>query len=202
MQQLLWHFSSSVSTSRLAAMATFANYQAVIASLQRCEVQDFTWESPRDTALSGCERASFRLRVTPTVYDAFFNSPVGYRAQFALGANAGYRGNVKTLDALEPALLKFVQVRGQTNDRVVWSLRGPDAKIWIDESEVQEQMGHSEPQILYEPWQSQSEDGAGLLAPLGELLEVKGAWVDATGHFRPNPKKAGRAEDIHRVGYS
>jgi hypothetical protein len=198
----LWHFSRSVSSARQAAMAAFASYQQVLVALQSCEVQYFTWESPRDTALSGCERACFRLRVPRSVYDAFFNSPVGYRAQFALDSNAGYEGNIKALDAIEPALTRFAQLRGQADNRIVWSWRAPDAKIWIDESEVQEQLGLYDPQILYEPWQSQSEDGAGLLAPLGELLEVKGAWVDATGHFRPNPKKSGRAGNIHSVGFS
>lgn len=198
----LWQFSSSVSAARKVAMAAFTSYQEVLNGLQSCEIQYFTWESPRDAALSGCERACFRLRVPGTVYDAFFNCPVGYRAQFALGANAGYEGNLKALDALEPALIRFVQVRGLADDRIIWSLRAPDAKIWIDEPEVQEQLGLDDPQILYRPWQSQSEDGCGLLAPVGELLEVKGAWVDARGRFRPNPKKSGRAEDIHRVGFS
>jgi hypothetical protein len=202
MSTSLWHFSSSVSAARQAAMAAFASYQAVLVALESCEVQYFTWEAPRDTELGGCERACFRLRVNQTVYDAFFNSPVGYRAQFALGANIGFEGNIKALDVLEPRLIRFAQIRGQADDRVGWSLRAPDAKIWIDESEVQEQMSACDPQILYEPWQSRSQDGAGLLAPLGELLEVKGAWVDSTGRFRPNPKKSDRADDIHQVGYS
>jgi len=170
--------------------------------VQRCEIQQFTWESPNDIALRGCERAVFGLRVSCTAYDSFFNSPIGYRAQFALSANAGRAANVILLDALEPALIRFAQRTEQATDRVVWSLRGPDAKIWIDESEVQEQLGRTEEQILYEPWQQKSLDGVGLLAPLGERLEIKGAWVDASSQFRPNPKKAARAEEIHCVGFS
>ncbi|RYG29172.1 MAG: hypothetical protein EON93_17165 [Burkholderiales bacterium] len=183
-------------------MQAFTSYQEVLLALQRCEVKNFTWESPRDAALGGCARVCFQLHVTRDVYDAFFNSPIGYRAQFALSVNSGHTANTKALDALEPALIRFVQVLGHACDRVVWSLRAPDAKIWIDEQEVQAELGSCEPHILYEPWQSQSEDGIGLLAPFGELLEVKGAWVDRGGHFRPNPKKACRADAIHRVGYS
>lgn len=168
----------------------------------RGRVEHFAWEHPNDAALNGCQRAIFRLRVDEGTYDDFFNSPVGYRAQFALSTSAGCDANVELLDALEPVLIRFARLEVQATDRIVWSLRGPDAKIWIDESEVEGQLGQTVEQILYEPWRLKSLDGAGLLAPLGQRLEVKGAWVDAFGQFRPNPKKAQRAEEIHSVGFS
>src|SRR5262245_30937051 len=39
----------------------------------------------RDHILRGCRRASCLVYIDPFAYDGFFNSPVGYRAQFCLG---------------------------------------------------------------------------------------------------------------------
>jgi hypothetical protein len=60
-------------------------------------------------------------------------------------------------------------------ERVEASLAGYDAKAWILESEVSDQMGRDTQDILYEPWRQRSANGAGLLAPVGTKIEVLGA---------------------------
>jgi len=81
-------------------------------------------------------------------------------------------------------------------------LAGPQAKIWIDEDEESVQHGGTEAEILYPPWQQNSETGVGLLAPLGSRLIIMGGWVDATCVVRNNPDKNGRSSEIHETGYS
>jgi hypothetical protein len=43
---------------------------------------------------------------------------------------------------------------------------------------------------------------AGLLAPVGTKLEIKGAWVDEGGKERVDPQKLGRASEIHLTGFT
>jgi len=85
---------------------------------------------------------------------------------------------------------------------IIASLRAVQAKLWIYEREVELQLGAQDPAVMYEPWISNSEDGAGLLAPIGERLEVKGGWLDAAGIECLDPAKITRSSEIHQVGFS
>ncbi|HEY8130457.1 MAG TPA: hypothetical protein VII12_01085, partial [Thermoanaerobaculia bacterium] len=136
-------------------------------------------------------------------YDAFFNAPVGLRAQYARSASHGEAANRRVITLLAPLLLSYSNnVRAPSRSQIDWSLCGSQAKIWIDETEAEDQLGAVEPEILYEPWAARSESGVGLLAPLGTRLEVKGGWVRSDGIVVPDHAKATRSDDIHREGYS
>ena len=78
------------------------------------------------------------------VYDAFFNSPCGYRAQYALSPEIGSvlqpdddrQAHTET-DASSP--LRLVMA----TSACLRSLHSTDAKIWIDELEVAKPAGRS-----------------------------------------------------------
>jgi hypothetical protein len=143
------------------------------------------------------------LSVEPTAYDAFFNSPKGYRAQYAISPKTGETANRRLLDALEPALMRKAATQNSApSSRVLKSLRCVDAKVWIDELEVEDQLSDPNPAIAYDAWQFDSPDGQGLRAPVGTRLEVKGGWLDAQGEERRDPLKASRSVQISRTGYS
>ena len=57
------------------------------------------------------------------------------------------------------------------------SLDGEQAKVWIVESAVEEQLTGSPP-ISFAEWEFNEPDGQGLRAPVGTQLEIKGAWID------------------------
>ena len=199
----LWTFTDEVTPARQIALLSYSDYTEIINQLLQAEVQAFTWEKFLGPELRGCERAVFRLRVNVPVYDAFFNSPVGYRAQYASSPNIGYAASHRLLDAVETSLLRFaLKVGTDRLDSVKWSLRAPQSKIWIDEEEVQLQLGSDKRAIEFDLWSQNSIDGAGLLAPVGTLLEVKGGWIDMRDATQVNLKKASRNEDIHFTGYS
>jgi len=198
-----WQYADTVDTVRARRLLSLSEFSEVVELVAKAQVVEFTWERFTGTALTGCSRASFLLKVSPTTYDAFFNSPAGYRGQYALSTCKGEAANRCLLACLEPELLGFAAKRNDTpQSSILVSLRGAEAKLWIYESEVESQLREEQPSILYSPWHKASETGVGLLAPLGIFLEVKGCWLDQHGREQHNPFKANRSNEIHELGYS
>lgn len=83
----------------------------------------------------GYWRAVFSFSVTTATYDAFFNGPAGYRAQFCEHSCNGSVKNRECIDALTPLLLDFVRLAAPKDpvEKITVSLRCKTAKIWIDE---------------------------------------------------------------------
>ena len=199
----MWQFADSVSPDRSERLTSLTGIDAVVAAvLSTAQVAGFEWEPFKADRLRDCHRASFLLRVSEPAYDAFFNSPAGYRGQFARSIDLGESANRTLLSSLEPLLLANPS-SDQTalGSIVVRSLSAIDAKCWIFEPEIELHMGRTEPEILFGAWQYATEDGAGLLAPVGTCLEVKGGWLDGGGLERRDPFKSSRSKDIHDVGY-
>jgi hypothetical protein len=198
----IWKFSETMAADRRRRLLSYGSFEEIELIVGAAEIAAVVWEPFRGELLNGCHRASYLLRVSEEAYDAFFNSPVGYRAQFALDTRTGEHANRRLLAALEERLVEFGLARSFPEPQLVGSLRGEQAKVWINESEVEAQLGDDRPAILYPPWQRESDSGVGLLAPVGKELAVYGGWLDAQGGIRQNPLKAHRSEEIHRSGFS
>ena len=200
-----WEFTGEVDEARAARLHSWTDFRPIVLALKVVvSVDTFWWEPYRDANLKGCNRASFTLKVPSPLYDAFFNSPNGYRGQYARASGLGEAANRLLLDELEDLLLggQFNRPLDATPDRIRLSLRGTDAKVWIVEDEVEDQLAADHPAISYAPWERNTLDGQGLRAPVGSLLEVKGAWLDSEGNERRNPIKSYRSLHISERGYS
>jgi hypothetical protein len=200
-----WQFSSVVTSDRAAKLLSWKSFDDIVEHLLACQISPMSWEAATLQRLKdgGCHRASFELIVLPDVYDAFFNAPAGYRGQFARSETHGEAANRKLLDALFLRLLAVAaEHRSTTRNFVATSLKGKQAKIWIDEQEVEEQLTDPEPSIDFPPWEFQAPDGQGLRAPRGSMLLVKGGWVSSTGEEVINLAKNHRSGNINRTGDS
>jgi hypothetical protein len=198
-----WKYAETFDASRAQRLLGYSAFPVVVELLANAKVVQFSWEPFNSSALLGCNRASFRLEVSPDAYDAFFNSPTGYRGQYALSTANGEAANRLLLASWEPALLDFIIERKDISSALVASsLRASQAKVWIDESEVDPQLRYGEVAIVYAPWEKEAEASVSLLAPLGKCLEVKGGWLNAQGQERCNPAKKNRSKEIHNLGYS
>jgi hypothetical protein len=199
----LWEFRGSVEGVRAARLSSYPTFDAVASLLAAPVVCGFLWERFSGAQISGCHRASFLIEVSSLAYDAFFNSPVGYRGQYARSLEAGEEANRKLIAQFEPQLLAYASVHSSVSqESVAQSLRAAQAKVWIFEAEVESQLGETEPAIAYAPWEHSSESGVGLLAPMGTRIEVKGGWLAADGSERINPVKVRRSDEIRLSGYS
>lgn len=196
-----WKFTSEVDSDRVSRLLRLSSFDEVISLFERCVVEPMWWEAATDSHLAGSNRASFKLLVFEEAYDAFFNAPAGYRGQFALGEHHGKCANKKLISSLASKLYSAV-----SPDQLILpireSLEGKQAKVWIVESDVEEQLGHVKASIEYEPWEFNEHNCQGLRAPIGTTLEVKGAWVLPDGKEIENHHKANRSNYIYRLGDS
>jgi hypothetical protein len=198
-----WQFTSALAAARAARLLSWKSFEKIVDSLATCHIAPLYWEPATKRELNGCYRASFVLTVSPDVYDAFFNAPVGYRGQFARSETQGEAANRQIIEALLSRLLEVAaQHPVATRQFVVTSLQGKQAKIWVDETEVDDQLTDPTPSIDYPDWDFNDRDGQGLRAPRGTKLEVKGGWVGSTGEEVINPSKSNRSGNINRTGYS
>jgi len=196
-----WKFTSEVNSGRAARLLQLSSFDDVINLIVCCEIEPMWWEPATAGHLAGCNRASFKMTVSEHAYDAFFNSPVGYRGQFALGEYVGEVANRKLINSLLPKLISAVSLNQKTLP-IHESLMGNQAKIWIVESEVEEQLGNKTPSIDYEQWEFNEHDCQGLRAPIGTKLELKGAWINSDGKEIENHYKRSRSSNIYRTGDS
>lgn len=199
----MWSFANSVSTDRAKALLSLVSFETVLELLGSARVDAFAWSKYRGEKLQGCCRVEFLLVVEPQAYDAFFNAPVGLRAQYAISEEHGETATRRILSILDAKLMAYPRLDARpTEAQVRWSLAAPQAKIWIDEREVEAQLGESNHQLLFQRWAENSENGVGLLAPCGTRLIVCGGWLDSKCVVRNSPDKADRSTDIHTTGYS
>ena len=208
----LWDFTSLVPEERRSRLLAVQSFDEVIEGIARGEVDYFDVESWRE-----CSRVIFKVRVEEAVFDAFFNSPNGYRAQYCLGLDNGEKQNHRLIEAITQACYEFAEQKKRQEflgDSVLASLRGKDAKVWISEEDLPDV---EEVQIDYQPWVAKAEASGvggpadqaarakasvGVLAPVGTHIEVKGAWLTPNGDEWRNPRKSHRGEEIRDYGFT
>ena len=191
-----------MSQERREELASYASFENIVGGLfLTSEVVAACWVSFKEPRLRGCSRAEFLLKVSPLLYDAFFNSPAGYRAQYAVSVELGRRKNRELIDALKAKLIASIDSKAD-EEKFGISLDSAAAKVWINESEVEKHYCDDVPEIDYLPWRQKSENGAGLRAPLGTELVAYGGWLDSTGREHLDPYKLRRSEEIHDVGFT
>ena len=105
MRHSLWSFSTAVSETRHRELLSVSGFPEVLMRVSTGIVDSFSVEPRENPPCIGTNRAVFRLQVRPEDYDAFFNSPVGYRAQYCITVEQGQRCNRQLIDALTPKCL-------------------------------------------------------------------------------------------------
>lgn len=216
-----WSLTELISGDRQARLIAWKSFDSVLQQLvSSTKILSYKEEPFKNHRLHGCVRASFLLLVDPHIYDGFFNSSVGYRAQYCQSFEKGEQANRKLIEALRSELVTFAfaqlsPMAALGQNIIGASLDATDAKIWIDESEpVSIPPEELTIQINYQPWvdrairadKHQEEEFInavrGVFAPFGTKLEVKGGWLDADGYERRDPSKAHRSKQIALDGYS
>jgi hypothetical protein len=209
----LWVFSSLVPAERSRDLLGVAGFGEVIDRIRAGSIEFIRAQPRTDPPCLGCYRAFFKVHLSERDYDAFFNAPAGYRAQYVIGVENGKAKNRELLKVLEQAASRTEQDDFAAS-LVAASLRATDAKLWIQESDLR---GLSGVHIEYRPWLDKlaAESGgtmadqaaraaasAGVLAPVGTVLEIKGGWIAPDGIECRDPAKANRSQEIHDYEYS
>jgi len=197
-----WAFTSIVGEGRSSQLLAWRSFNQIVEQFASCSIGPLHWEKASAPHLDGCHRSSHELSVDPDLFDAFFNAPVGYRGQFAESETNGAAANRCLIDSLFLRLLAADAHSPVDPELVKASLRGKQAKVWIVESAVEDQLTAPEKSIVFPEWEFNEPDGQGLRAPRGTLLEVKGGWLEQSGREVINPAKCQRSRNIYRTGDS
>lgn len=174
----------------------------------------------------GHRRAIFQFRVSQELYDNFFNSRSGYRAQFWISPDRGHAANLECLDAslqiaraslpdrLDARVIETtdepyegrrdidVGVRVLPLEFLTVSLAHPAAKIWICERLI---TGH---QGSLKPITCSSGEQVSVLrwkTTISPCPSPEWTWLDLKGGFvggRQPKDSSVRARDIHLHGFS
>jgi hypothetical protein len=129
-----WSFAQSFPKERANDLSKWRSFASLVEEILRGEIRCAAWESFENDRLRGCWRVAFEVRVNHVgICDAFYNAPVGSRAQFARSIEHGVASNRWLLARLEPLLLQTCRERGLDTTPVKCSLQGDHAKMWIVE---------------------------------------------------------------------
>ena len=184
------------------SIAEITTHEAMQAAIDRRAA--VAWE--RGHLMQDCGRAIAVFPISPITFDALFNGPSGYRAQYYLSTSEGAAFN----RMLVMALLKAAE-RAYDPDRVpqTWpivqaSLDGCWSKLWIfndTDAFTSAPPGELRPRRRAE----RHPTGIALCAPLpsNPAIELKGTWLSNDGyHQTQDPLKFDRDVRLHERGHA
>lgn len=117
----MWAFAPNFDAERRRMLERLATFDDVIRAIRdRCQVTGAWLDEGIELGPPTCWRPTVALELPPEVFDAFFNAPAGYRAQYLASPEEGQSANGRILRTLEPTLTAAViQHCGETRmDRV------------------------------------------------------------------------------------
>ena len=204
-----WKFAEEFDVARREALSSIDCFPAVVELVVNslCQVHLKPCRG-RESSLEACVQPVFSLSLSDQAFDAFFNSPHGYRGQFLSSPNLGLAANLALIEALLPALLLHasrVRVAELESIDLRASLQAASCKVWVHEDDFPFQSLTQD--LAVEPWIREAAQGEkkalwGLCAPSHARIEVKGALLDPAGNEVVPRTKIARRYEIQRFGFT
>lgn len=205
-----WTFVDDFCPTRRGRLEKFDTFDKVLQVV--CETSEVVAAhmcEGKELGPNDCWRPVVVLTVEKEAFDAFFNSPGGYRAQYLADPDCGQAANNRLLRTLEPRLTNAVVERCSEErlgrGRISNAFLANSAKIWPDESELN--VANATIDLDIDVWKQPCEwinfpKNARLWAPEGTRLKAFGAFIDKWGNEVTSRKKIRRRFDIHECGFS
>ena len=158
-------------------------------------------------------RSVVHLRVKPQSLDQFFNSPVGYRAQYYASCKLGKRANRFVSNELfSKVLVEGKRGKRLKQDFIRMSLKHPACKVWLRQGQWLRQAKREDRVLLVPRWQAECVSGDkarqklarwGSLAPAHETrLLLKGGFVGSTSRVNIDKSPMTRSKELHELGFT
>ncbi len=200
-------FSPTFDKVRLTRLEKIGSFTEVI-SMVHSAIQSVAarWAPGTDPGLTDCWRPEFTLFVDGNSFDAFFNAPCGYRAQYATDSDLGLAANGHLIREIIERLLSAAAADAQMSQLPVrLSLQGASAKIWPMEDDLS--FSKLRRDLAVPQWIRAADRGSdkaqmGLVAPEATTLEVKGAFLDPFENEVVHTSKIRRRHQIHELGFT
>jgi hypothetical protein len=216
----VWQFSVS-QTSRLQDLANAPSFEAITQAIASSMTVLCRHYDRCDKNHSFC-RAVYCVEVGTSLFDQFFNSAQGYRAQYFHSPQQGREANATFLRILKPRLLAAGAICDAPSEKPCESRVDPEislsaagAKVWLAEKSHQlcnrcgewsqpEAEALVNPEIRNERWERLEELYAkwGCTAPYLTRIRVLGGFINNARDELLIFEKRFRAEEISRRGWS
>jgi hypothetical protein len=200
-------FAPTFDSKRRSQLERFESFTEVLAFAQSRLSRIEARKKPGCAdGLTDCWQPVFILYVDASSFDAFYNGPYGYRAQYAIDPDVGLAANGQVIRTLTDALLAQAAL---TEDLVALpvrrSLEAASAKIWPLEDDLR--FDRFRRDLAVPRWVEAAERGSelaqmGLVAPEATVLEVKGALLDSFANEVVPASKVRRRHQIHEMGFT
>lgn len=205
-----WQFSSQFDTERRTRLESVVSFESVVDRIV-AEAKNIRVNlcQGKDPGLTEARRPIFSFEVSQDTFDAFFNSPVGYRAQYLSDPEAGQAANGHFVERLAGQLAAVASSADADPEllqsEVELSLLAASAKVWVHEDYFPFQSLTAD--LAVSSWLTQAKAGIkkaewGLCAPRCSMLQIKGAFIDHWGNEIVPKNKIGRRFEIQKYGFS
>lgn len=169
-------------------------------------------DSEHSNELEGFQRVSVELAVSVELFDAFFNSRTGYRAQYYHSEATGEAYNKIIVDRIAPLLIASkLHAKDVTYEFCEKSLYGPYTKLWFPKevtSPSYEQHLLLLPEAIkakrwYDFWAEKNVPRKGLLAPKPQTSSILLNGTFMRFHdWQAWNQKPNRSTEIHLQGWT
>jgi len=205
-----WKFSPQLDEERRARLESVVSFESILDRIAE-EIRDIRLNvcHGKDPGLTDSRRPVFSFEVNQDTFDAFFNIPVGYRAQYLLDPEAGQAANGHLVRRLAGKLIAVVPNANADPEllqsEVEMSLLAASAKVWVHEDYFPFQSLTVD--LAVATWLAEAKAGIqkakwGLCAPRCSMLQIKGAFIDHWGNEVVPNNKIGRRLEIQKYGFS
>lgn len=209
---------ASVDAERAARLSAAPSFEVIVAEViqgLRRAIERKQFQCAMDYPPYGGKRAIFQFQICPQLYDWFFNSRSGIRAQYRVSPDQGIRATATIMKAATDVVVASLPVefpvRHVKVDRDLGclvceraffreSLSHEDAKVWVGEWIVTGKQGLLTEVPMYdEPYVLFGDNSSTAPAPYGPIeltwLDLKGAVIGG----EQTKDRFERATQIHRT---
>ncbi len=164
---------------------------------------------------SAYARPIFCVQVASPLFDAFFNSPVGYRGSFYSSPFSGLEANNLLMKALLPRMGAWAETNspGFDSSFALASLMATSAKAWLAERSLKlcescagewRYPNDDMPEIQNGRWERTNSPNSkkGRKAPFHSKIRLFGAFLNGHGDEFIPAKKRRRSFDINESGWA
>jgi hypothetical protein len=207
-----WEYSPLVPDARQRALLDAPEFEAISSEVVRT-MRVLCLHSDRCDEAAGYKRIVCCVSIDRELFDLFFNSWNGYRAQYFRAADGGLALNAQFLNTVAPALAAAGAGTNLDAAFMTASLQVASAKVWLAE------VGKGFCSLCAGEWRTASDEAAEILndrwecstipdakngrkAPFLTMLRVMGGFIDSAFNEYVTTRKRNRAQQIHESGWS
>lgn len=209
-----WQYSSAVDQARQNRLLAVSSFYDVVDQIEK-ELTILCYHTQHCDDAYGYARSVFCIRVPEEVFDIFFNSPSGYRANYFSSPSLGLQQNHFLIQRLFLKLSLWAQqsVGGYSADFAQKSMLSISSKAWLAECSMEicdackgewSASSDGNAEISNSRWEQSSQPNSryGIKAPLHTKIRLFGAFLNNRGDEFIPARKRDRDKQIHDTGWS